>query len=532
MNRNSMIDPCCIGSFDTDEYTLGYTLCQKKTIGNFQSTMGEKFIELCSDLLPELIKYCEKNNFSDNYHINELYNILFECADHANQSPFFKKDSIIDKEKIFSNINSLMNLYERRSTIIDQCIKFENICKVFLNNTYPLSMKNTKQSQNIVYDNRFGKLCDSLIQKTETIKFDDIAHIINESYKDRFVCINIQRNQWYEFKNHKWVYNGSLNALDELISNDMPREFNDTWKKIIPNTSSKIIIDNYRKIINKLGDKNFKRNLIRCCTNKFYDAEFESRLDTDVNLLGFENGIMDLKKMCFRDGLPSDHVSYSVGYKWIHFNENDPKFDEIYKSLSQIQTNDTNLINILKFIAYVFSGISDEKLHVWEGKGNDGKSIMICLIKKMLGDYFDIIPSTILTKRYSGAIEPELAKSGKKRCLVILEGEGDMIYLEKIESLFNHGIMKPLHSDLFFHAPQYNVIMQCNQMPRISGDKKKIAKTVEIVPFESEFVVMNPMGPKQFIKNVKLFEEIDDWVQPLMWLIITKYYPMCKKRHE
>lgn len=39
-------------------------------------------------------------------------------------------------------------------------------------------------------------------------------------------------------------------------------------------------------------------------------------LDTDVNLLGFDDGIYDLSVGKFRAGNPSDHLTKSVGYKY------------------------------------------------------------------------------------------------------------------------------------------------------------------------------------------------------------------------
>ena len=44
----------------------------------------------------------------------------------------------------------------------------------------------------------------------------------------------------------------------------------------------------------------------------FYKKEIMEKFDTDTNLLGFENGIYDLKNNVFREGRPEDYVTMST----------------------------------------------------------------------------------------------------------------------------------------------------------------------------------------------------------------------------
>ena len=57
-------------------------------------------------------------------------------------------------------------------------------------------------------------------------------------------------------------------------------------------------------IISKLKITSFKKNVIQECKEMFHDPKFEEKLNSNRNLLGFDNGIYDLENCEFREGLP------------------------------------------------------------------------------------------------------------------------------------------------------------------------------------------------------------------------------------
>ena len=46
------------------------------------------------------------------------------------------------------------------------------------------------------------------------------------------------------------------------------------------------------------------------------DISFIEKLDSNNNLMGFNNGIYDLRTLKFRDGTPEDMITISVGYDY------------------------------------------------------------------------------------------------------------------------------------------------------------------------------------------------------------------------
>lgn len=151
---------------------------------------GDKFIEpMIQDLCPELYKLGSKDSFSNKYHLEELYNLLFRSANHASTSPYFKKDNKFSRsmrEDISYHIYEMLDHKEKRTTIIDLCNKFEDLCKQFLTNTHPLSLRlidEINSTKNI--NGNMGKRLDELneLEKMELKKLDELIDSMDDILK-------------------------------------------------------------------------------------------------------------------------------------------------------------------------------------------------------------------------------------------------------------------------------------------------------------------------------------------------------------
>ncbi len=287
------------------------------------------------------------------------------------------------------------------------------------------------------------------------------------------------------------------------------------------------------RVIEKLGDVNFRDNVVKACANKFYDAKFQTKLDANVYLVGCNNGILDLNEHCFRDGVPSDYVSKTVGYDYIEYGLQHPIILEIYKFFSEVHTDNDMREYVLTFIAKILKGIPDTKLHIWTGVGSNGKSTVIDLLKNMLGDYFGVLPITILTKKRgsSSAASPELADKYGKRLLVIQEPEhNDVIYVGQMKELSgcDQITTRPLYGDPFEYVPQFALILTCNHLPTIPSNDNGTWRRLRSTPHESVFVDTKTDKPNHFLKDEELKEKLHLWAQGLLWLVFTKYYPIYK----
>jgi P4 family phage/plasmid primase-like protien len=355
--------------------------------------------------------------------------------------------------------------------------------------------------------------------------------------------VDIPKNKWYEFQNHKWVFIQSAHTLEELISGDVRKMMmmycSEKMAASVSNPDGYSNENDHRKYgklmnaINELASVPFRSNVVRACASKFYDAEFQAKLDTNVYLVGFENGVYDLQELAFRDGLPSDRVSKTVGYDWKEYDENDQVFEKIHKYFSEVQTEKDMREYILTFIASILRGVPDQKVHLWTGGGGNGKSATITLVKNMLGQYYGMCKITLLTRKSGGSSDavPELADKFGVRLIVIQEPEhNDVVYVGQMKELSGADLIyaRPLYGDPFYYVPQFTMVLTCNNLPHIPTTDNGTWRRLRVVPFESEFVDDNPKGPKQFLKDEEMTEDFPNWAQPMMWLAITKYYPIFK----
>lgn len=399
-----------------------------------------------------------------------------------------------------------------------------------------------------------------IFNKIESGKHVDIAYIVHALYKDRFVCTDIPKKKWYEFQNHRWILVQSAYTLENLISGDVRKMLNayvsERYKAISNFDDDDIDDDDYKakdtteaeqkklskitKIIENLGDVGFRESVVKACANIFYDGEFQSKLDTNVYLVGFLNGVYDLKNKCFRDGLPSDYTCKTVGYNWKHLTGNEPTFKKIDKYFSEVFVKEDMRDYILTFIAKILRGIPDTKLHIWNGGGSNAKSTTVDLIKFTFGDYFGVVPVTIITRKRGGSSNatPELADKFGKRCIIIQEPEhNDVVYVGQMKEYTGGDTLmaRPLYGDPFYYVPQFTMILTCNNLPHIPANDNGTWRRLRVTPFESEFIEPDDAkknggcGEKQFIKDDELKESLPHWGPYLMWLIITKYYPIYEK---
>lgn len=176
-----------------------------------------------------------------------------------------------------------------------------------------------------------------------------------------FVC----DNQWYKFDLHNWKMCESKDIYSYVV------------------TLMQKLFAELQKLYGIYVDYLFMNNT--CFSNKKFVCRsgFTEIFDTNTKLIGFRNGVYDLREQYFRIGYPSDYIYKTTGYDYIEFSSDYTGFQELNEFLKFVKNEN----EIKQFYEYAYTCLTGENrsVDVWYGKL--GKTTLAKLLCELLGDY-------------------------------------------------------------------------------------------------------------------------------------------------
>ncbi len=369
--------------------------------------------------------------------------------------------------------------------------------------------------------------------------FDNIiSKLIYRLYGENFVCSNPEKNEWYYFNGIRWVKENKSFNLRKLMINDVFLKVENHRKQLLKENASEELVKNYHNILKILGS-GYKLN---CLELEFYNSNFYKIIDQNKDLIGFENGVYDLTTMEFRGGTSSDYVSLSTGYEYVHCDQNNQEYKELFELLCQILPNPDVRHFTLKSLASCLDGhIRDENFYIYSGKNNtggNGKSTIMDLLLKALGEYACTSPVTLITAKRESASSANsaLASIRNKRVVVMQEPESNEMIQAGVMKALTGGdriSTRELHSSQMEFKPHAKFFMCCNKIPAISDLDGGVVRRLKITEFVSRFVEEpNPENLKNGIYEFKINKELKsklDTYKSVFMSILLNYYKIYKE---
>ena len=374
-----------------------------------------------------------------------------------------------------------------------------------------------------------------------------LAKSVYSKYSDRFVCSAIKGNVWWEFKNHRWIRIEEGYSLKVILSEDFANEYNKeiadiSLKATVVSGIEKEELQQRRsridKIVEKLMNNSFKNILMDECKSIFYDSTFEQKLDSNIYLLGFDNGIYDLEQGIFREGRPDDYVTLSTRNSYYKWSESNQYNNKIIKFFEQILPNESIRKYFINVLCTCLSGqTKEEKIYVLTGSGSNGKSLTMDLLYQALGDYYMSCDISMITRKrgQSNQAAPEKVRMKGRRAGVFQEADDG----EKL----NVGIMKEftggdkvLIRDLFKGAtemiefkPQMKYFLTCNQLLEVPSNDDGTWRRIRVIDFGSKFTD-NPTKVNEFLIDNTLKHKIEQWAPVFVSYLIHIYNTEYKNK--
>jgi len=538
----------------------------------------------------------EDNNDNNNELINvlhekefELIKILINKLDDSRSEPYDSWRDVGLMLHNFSKSKEMLNLWKEFSKKADNydeksCIDKWKVWKNNIKNEKPLTIRTlhwwVKQDipideyRDIIKDSLEIKIINSLQGEKNTGAHYDVANVISDYYKNEFVCSGLKENFWYffnEYNGGRWEATEIGHELRKKLSREIcdiyihyTKKYQEESKKYDEGTINKNyydkLVSNCGKIISKLKDSIYKDKIIRECRELFYDPEFNIKLNSKLDLIGFDNGVFDLEKMEFRKGQPDDYVNVTTNYslpvydltKPISFDllyrkiNNDPNYkksiEELDEFIKQVLPNrgDKNAgFNdertreyVLRFLSSCLSGnVREEKFYFWTGSGGNGKSKLIELLDLTLGDYSKTLDVAYLTTKRgsSSSASPEVETLKYARFVSCSEPEeDDKIYVGKLKQITGGDKLttRGLYKETTEFKPQFKIILMCNDLPKLQNQDGGTWRRIEVVDFISKFTD-NPIktddDPNQFVADINLSAKLESWKLLFMITLLSNY---------
>jgi P4 family phage/plasmid primase-like protien len=178
---------------------------------------------------------------------------------------------------------------------------------------------------------------------------------------------------------------------------------------------------------------------------------------------------------------------------------------------------------------------SNQTFNMYIGKGRNGKSALVGLMIKVLGEYQCVVASTMITEGRAkvGSVSPEVLQLKGKRYGVIQEPSPG----EKI----NVGVMKQLtsgndaiqarglyKSEATTFIPQMKLVLCSNYMMKVESNDYGTWRRIRVVPYKSEFnenpVTNDPEKPYQYKLDPKIDENFDNWKETFAAMLVQRVF--------
>jgi P4 family phage/plasmid primase-like protien len=393
-----------------------------------------------------------------------------------------------------------------------------------------------------------------------------IAEFVHRMYEHEFRCCKgATRGQfeWFQFLGHNWSHLVNHTPLRMRLSGRIKDEYVEAWRKLgkkgndLPADSEALKGIESKRTTMRNVERNlemaaFKDSTMRECQEKFEDATFLKKLNSDPYLVGVANGVLELQyyenearvgrpHVRFRDGRPDDFVSFQMGGDdpesgAIRYEPYDPSAPEqvaLAEFFAKIYPDPVLREYVLTLLSSCLEGANKEqKFYVMQGVGSNGKSMIEMLMEHTFGDYGTALGTQVFTRKRpdSGAANPDIITVQKRRYIHMGEPDDD----EKI----NTSIMKAWSGGdriaargLFAEQEKFSIMgkifMSCNDLPPVSKMDNGTWRRLRVLPHVSIFkdpgdAMIDP-AKHIFEKDLHLESKLPHWRTAFLGLLVHYY---------
>lgn len=340
-----------------------------------------------------------------------------------------------------------------------------------------------------------------------------VAKWVYSLYGDLHMCASIKTKEFYAFVGHRWEYSPDATRFSELLSNDVAALIDKRAREYMEQANTTTNEDMQKRlranaklawgVADKLKTTSFKSSVITefgtLSVNR--NQGFKDRFDSNVDLLGFNNGVLDLRANTFRDGTPDDFVTMSTGYDYVHEDDHEIQAN-IMKFLQSTSEDEDMLRYKLRVKAYALNGRKyAEQIWFFTGTGRNGKGTEATLDEATFGKaaqstggvrgYYYQPNQALITAKTSNSSSPQpeklLMRGVRITCMTEPEGQLNVAYMKEVSGN-DPQTARGLYQTPITFMPQCSLFVQLNHM-NLGGDvDDAFVMRLRVIDFPMKFV--------------------------------------------
>jgi phage/plasmid-associated DNA primase len=303
-------------------------------------------------------------------------------------------------------------------------------------------------------------------------KINNEKSLIDEFLKILKYEFIIDKSHMYSFDGVRWIKINEKNNLNDIISKKI--------KNISHVLDLVIVFENYINKIDEIIINNseyIKINLSKQCLIK----NFKEIKDERTHIIGFTNGILDLENLCFRDGVPEDHLTLSCGYDYEEYNKDHELYSFLNNYIESLFSNEKSITDLYDLLSKILVG--DNKLssfNVWELSGGE-KIVLLNLLKNTFGGYAKFTQGEFLHEL------DQIFFGGMKGVRILIIDEIEKCNPSSLKELYDKKNGRELFEDPFPLDSQYTCIMSCKNLPSYMHENQSIKRRTNLLKFDKNY---------------------------------------------
>ena len=295
----------------------------------------------------------------------------------------------------------------------------------------------------------------------------------------------------------------------------------------------KQMLKKFNKLYTKMGDGCFKDSIVKQIINQaiYKSNEFGYSLamfDAKKRYVGFNDGVysFDEEQLLIGTKARELFITQSVGYEYADVENVDEETYQAYMTFITQIIPDPELRNYMfkRFNNAVKKNIEKLVLIFYDERGDNGKTVLLNLIKHVFGEYYIKCGNELIKKNGKNSNGEELSSLEKKTMACFSETDGtlNMALLKEIVGGDDISASGKWEKKKIFQSMVLPVIL-CNDIPALDTSKSAEFKKLRCIPFEAEFVHADAVDEARhrYLKDENITDQFEQWKYACMKHLLT-----------